>query len=190
MNPYEVLGVSPDADEETVKKAYRALVKKYHPDKYVNTPMAEVASEKMKEINRAYDMITRGTTAEQTSGGYNPFGGNTYTGEANYQNVRILLNMGRVAEAVRMLNLLPKNAEWYYLYGIACMRQGWYDKAVENIERAVSLDPSNAEYQSALNNIKNRTASYTGRAFDMSSVRCGICPVECCTALLCMRCCC
>ena len=40
MDPYEVLGVSRDADEETIKKAYRALVKKYHPDKYVNTPMA------------------------------------------------------------------------------------------------------------------------------------------------------
>ena len=58
MNPYEVLGVSPGADEETIKKAYRELVKKYHPDKYVNSPMADIASEKMKEINRAYDMLT------------------------------------------------------------------------------------------------------------------------------------
>ncbi len=68
MNPYEVLGVSPGADEETVKKAYRALVKKYHPDRYANSPMQETAAEKMKEINQAYDMITKGKTFGNSSG--------------------------------------------------------------------------------------------------------------------------
>ena len=57
MNPYEVLGVSPDADEETIKKAYRDLIKKYHPDRYINNPLADLAAEKTKEINKAYDMI-------------------------------------------------------------------------------------------------------------------------------------
>ena len=53
MNPYEVLGVPENADEETVKKAYKELVKKYHPDKYVNNPLADLAAEKMKEVNKA-----------------------------------------------------------------------------------------------------------------------------------------
>ena len=57
MDPYEVLGVSHDADEETIKKAYRELVKKYHPDRYVNNPLADLAAEKMKNINKAYDML-------------------------------------------------------------------------------------------------------------------------------------
>ena len=58
-NPYEVLGISPDATNEEVKKAYRELAKKYHPDNYVNDPNAGAAEEKMKEINEAYDTILR-----------------------------------------------------------------------------------------------------------------------------------
>ena len=57
-DPYEVLGVSKNAGDEEIKNAYRALARKYHPDKYVNSPLADVASEKTKEINRAYDMLT------------------------------------------------------------------------------------------------------------------------------------
>ena len=66
MNPYQVLGVSENADEETVKKAYKELVKKYHPDKYVNNPLSDLAAEKMKEINKAYDMIINKKTSSQT----------------------------------------------------------------------------------------------------------------------------
>ena len=58
-NPYEVLGVSPDASDEEIKKAYRELAKKYHPDNYANSPLADVAEQKMKEVNEAYDEINR-----------------------------------------------------------------------------------------------------------------------------------
>ena len=54
-NPYEVLGIKEGASDEEIKKAYRELVKKYHPDKYVNNPLADLAAEKMKEINDAYE---------------------------------------------------------------------------------------------------------------------------------------
>ncbi len=58
-NPYKILGVSPDADDEAIKKAYRELARKYHPDRYTDTDLADLASEKMKEINAAYEEITR-----------------------------------------------------------------------------------------------------------------------------------
>ena len=57
-DPYTVLGVPRDASEDEIKKAYRDLARKYHPDRYASKPdLAEVASEKMKEINAAYDAI-------------------------------------------------------------------------------------------------------------------------------------
>ena len=54
-DPYKVLGVSPNATDDEIKTAYRELAKKYHPDNYAESPLADLASEKMKEINEAYD---------------------------------------------------------------------------------------------------------------------------------------
>lgn len=71
QDPYKVLGVSPDASDEEIKKAYRDLTKKYHPDLNPNDPEA---AKKMNEINAAYDQIKNGT-AQQTAGqGYGAYG--------------------------------------------------------------------------------------------------------------------
>ena len=65
-DPYSVLGVSQNASDDEVKKAYRELARKYHPDNYQNNPLADLAEEKMKEINEAYDTITK----QRSGGGY------------------------------------------------------------------------------------------------------------------------
>lgn len=65
-DPYAVLGVSSSASEEEIKRAYRDLVKKYHPDNYANNPLADLAEAKMKEVNEAYDAIMKA----RTQGGY------------------------------------------------------------------------------------------------------------------------
>ena len=90
MNPYEVLGVSENADEETIKKAYRELAKKYHPDKYVNNPLSDLASEKIKEINKAYDMImnNRGNGYTNNTADYSRRESGT---DPSFNNVRILV---------------------------------------------------------------------------------------------------
>ena len=176
MNPYEVLGVSPTDDEETIKRAYRELAKKYHPDRYVNNPLADLAEEKMKEINKAYDMIInkKASGASSTGGtGYGQggaYGQGAYNNQTNanpsFGNVRILINMNNISAARNMLNQLERNAEWYYLSGIINMRMGWYNQAMDDLNRAVSMDPTNVEYQQALNSIRGRNVTYnnTGRA--------------------------
>ena len=54
MNPYEILGVKPGASQDEIKKAYRQLIKKYHPDQYGDNPLKELAQEKLK----VQDLIT------------------------------------------------------------------------------------------------------------------------------------
>ncbi len=56
---YEILGLREGAGEDEIRRAYRDLVKKYHPDQYVNNPLSDLAAEKLKEINEAYDVLTR-----------------------------------------------------------------------------------------------------------------------------------
>ena len=69
-NPYKVLGVSPNADDEEIKRAYRELARKYHPDRYTNSDLADLANEKMQEVNAAYEEIQRlrALGAEQQNG--------------------------------------------------------------------------------------------------------------------------
>ncbi len=178
MNPYEILGVPQGADEETIKNAYKKLAKKYHPDRYINSPMADMASEKMKEINMAYDMLT-GKNQSSTHAG-NPYGSYTYnTSIPSFETVRLLIRLGQVLSAERMLANLPHEAQWYYLYALIYMRRGWYDKAIEYLNRAVEMEPNNIEYRTTLDNIKNRNTTYT-RTYTSGSYS------DCCRMLPCI----
>ena len=195
MNPYEVLGVDENADEETIKKAYRELVKKYHPDKYVNNPLSDLAAEKMKEINKAYDMLTNKGSAANTRTGYGgSYGGASYNSgggygeQASFQTVRSLLARSQVREAMAMLEALPRTAEWYYLSGRAHLMVGWYDQGISFLRTAVNMDPDNQEYRDALGNVESRNRTYTTNT--NTNLGCGCCdPCAICTALSCCSCC-
>jgi curved DNA-binding protein CbpA len=187
MNPYEVLGVSENADEETIKRAYKELVKKYHPDKYVNNPLADLAAEKMKEINKAYDMLTKTNTSSGGNyggynGGYNTGGFGGYGGYQNatptFSMVRQLLSMRQCTQALMMLERLPKTAEWYYLSGLANIQRGWHTQGIQHLEQAARMDPDNAEYRDTLFNVRNRSTSYsTGGGYMPGGIDC--CPLPC-----------
>ena len=99
MDPYKVLGVTPQTSDDDVKRAYRELARKYHPDNYVNNPLADLAETRMKEINEAYDMIMneRRNPAGGSSGQQQSYGG-AYNGQqyGGYQRMpRCTVRCGR-----------------------------------------------------------------------------------------------
>lgn len=73
MNSYDVLGVRPDASEDEIKKAYKALSRKYHPDANINNPNKEQAEEKFKQVQQAYSQIM-----DARKHGANGYGGSSY----------------------------------------------------------------------------------------------------------------
>ena len=169
-NPYKVLGVNEGATNEEIRAAYLSLVKKYHPDKYTDPDMKQLANEKLKEINEAYDQLTKnpGKTASSGYSGaaYGAGGhGGSYSGpEADrFVRARSLINAGNLDGAKTILDSIQtRNAEWYYLYGIIYLRQGWYDKAREFLGRAYRTEPGNSEYAQAYNTLR-----YTGNPYSL-----------------------
>lgn len=192
-DPYSVLGVSPNASDEEIKKAYRELARKYHPDSYQNNPLSELAQEKMKEINEAYDAIlkARGTGSSsgsryggQRGGGYGGSGSQT----GPYAEIRTAINSGNLSMAENMLNnITDRTAEWYFLMGSVCYRRGWLDEAMHYYQTAVSMDPGNPEYRQALQFMQRGGGFYRPvryqRTTDMDAC-------NCCTSLLAADCCC
>lgn len=193
MDPYKVLGVTPQTSDDDVKRAYRELARKYHPDNYVGSPLADLAETRMKEINQAYDMIMNARTgggsagASASSGAYSRQGDGTGGGRASgiYAQVRDAINKGNLSLAEEMLQRSPaRDAEWYFLMGTVYFRKGWYDEARSSFMQACSMDPNNAEYRNALNMV-DMGAGYGGYRPMNSMSMC-----DCCTTMLCMNCCC
>ena len=177
-DPYKVLGVSPNATDEEIKQAYRRLAKKYHPDR---NPGDAEAAKKMQQVNAAYEQIKNPAKAQtnRSSGGYggygyDPFGGTwqrTYsqqsTGDQYQQAAYNYIRFGRYQEALNALNSSrERNARWYYLSALANDGLGNQVIALEHIRRAVSMEPDNALYLSALEQIENGGATYRRRAGD------------------------
>ena len=191
-NPYEVLGVSPNASDEEVKRAWRELARKYHPDKYRDSDLADLASEKMKEINAAYEEIQKmrsGQSSGNTSSGYNGnpnAGGNT---SPIYAKVRMLINQNEIMEADRLLQSITPNtrgAEWHFLMGCVLFKRGYFLDAQRMFDQACMLDPQNAEYRNARDSMRARASAYGGGYRTTSSSDCDMC--SCCSNLLCADC--
>ena len=125
-DPYKVLGVPRDATDEEVKKAYRDLARKYHPDNYVNNPLADLVEEKMKEINEAYDTIQKERASGHTSSDGSSYSSSAYS---DYSKVRELINDRRYSEAELILDAVGqqnRGAEWNFLKGCVLIQRGWY----------------------------------------------------------------
>ena len=188
-DPYKVLGVSPDASDDEIKRAYRRLAKKYHPD--VN-PGDQEAARKMQEINAAYEQIknpekaySSGQSSQSGYGGYgyDPFGGawqqyqrqqQQQSGDNYQQAAEQYIRFRRYAEALNALNNSTKrDARWYYLSALANDGLGNRATALEHIKRAVSMEPDNYEYLQVLSMMERGESTYRQQAGSFGTFRMG-----------------
>ena len=186
MDPYQVLGVTRGASDEEIKKAYRSLSRKYHPDANVNNPNKAQAEEKFKQVQQAYDQIMKEKQQGSSYGGYgNSYGGSSYEGgysdfggfggfygnRSTYQEENSKLQAaanyirnGYYKEAFNVLNDIPfseRNGRWYYYSAVANQRVGNTATALEHIRRAVELEPSNIQYRQFQQNLEYGGTWYT-----------------------------
>ena len=187
-DPYEVLGINKDATQDEIKKAYRKLAKQYHPDNYVNNPLKDLAEEKFKEINEAYEQLTGGSNSGYSNTGYSNPGTNT-AGSGEFARIRNLVNMGNLDEADRALDAISnRTAEWFFLKGSVFIGRGWHSQGINFIRQAVNMDPTNHEYRSTLANLTMRTQQYRDFGSQMGTNTDSAC--SCCQSLICADCCC
>ena len=191
-DPYQVLGIPRCATDDEVKKAYRNLARKYHPDNYAGSSQASSNEEIMKEINEAYDAIQRERSGNNNGGSYSSYNTYSSTGTTSFYEARRLINEGRYSEAEILIDSTPaadRGAEWNYLKGCLLTQRGFYYDAMRYIEIACYLDPSNAEYKEARNRMRSRSSSYgTKDRRETNSGGCDLCGA--CSTLICCDSCC
>ena len=190
-DPYSTLGVSSGASDDEIKKAYRELARKYHPDNYQDNPLADLAQEKMKEVNEAYNSVMR----SRDGGGKHKTGGGGYSARASGASaestrIRAAINAGDIKLAEELLNQYPsRDAEWYFLAGSMYYRKGWLEDALSHYQTAARMDPGNNEYRQALAHMNQGGYPYSpyGRG-PLAHQGCDACDI--CTAMMCMNLCC
>ena len=201
LDPYSILGVSRNASMDEIKKAYRKLSRKYHPDANINNPNKEEAEEKFKQVQQAYDQIVRereqGASQSSWSG---EFGGGYQTQDdqrsmemraaANY------INAAHYQEALNVLNrMTERNGQWYYYHAVANAGAGNTASAMEDARRAVDMEPNNMQYQQLYQQLQSGGQWYwnqgNGYGYERPGNGFGNCCCQClCMNMLCPGCCC
>ncbi len=164
-DPYQVLGVSPSASEDEIKKAYRKLCREYHPDLNMNKPNAGEYEAKFREIQEAYQFIM---DQRQGRGAANDFSGSrSYQSSGNDESTlhkRAAINFiqnRRYAEAVNLLNSITnRDAEWYYISAIAQSGMQNNASALRYAQTAAQMEPGNMQYQMLVRQLQSSTFQY------------------------------
>lgn len=193
-DPYKVLGVSRDASTDEIKKAYRTLSRKYHPDANINNPNKAQAEEMFKQVQQAYKQImdekegrassyqSSGSSGQDYGGygGYGGFGGfggygqgrqqNTYGSSESDVEMRAaanFINNRMYREAMNVLdNISGRTAYWYYLHAVANYGLGNNINAVQDAQQAVNMEPDNFQYRQLLQQLQGGGQWYNSMGQD------------------------
>ncbi len=172
MDPYKVLGISPNATDDEIKTQYRKLSRMYHPDANVGKPNQAELEEKFKEVQQAYNTIMDQRQGKTTQSSYNYGGGygfygnqQTNTGSSDDDNyLRSAANYiqnGYYREGLTALeNVKQKTAYWYYLHAFGNYRLGNNVIAQQSIQTACDMEPNNMYYRSLQSEIMGGGARY------------------------------
>lgn len=213
-DPYQILGITPNASDDEVKKAYRNLCRKYHPDK---NPGNEAAEEMFKIVQEAYETImdqrkngggsygaggygygAAGSYGSRAgagqAGGYNSHS-QAYTGqEASYYQAAVnYINSGSFGQAINVLSQIKnRNAQWYYLSAIANANMGNNYIAQEQARTASAMEPGNIYYSALVNNLAGGGYNYANmqRPYGANTQGMGSFCTQLCMLNLCLNICC
>ena len=217
MNPYQVLGVSVNATDDEIKKAYRKLSRKYHPDANVGSPNQAAYEEKFKEVQQAYQMIMDqrqgkgqgyGSAADSWDfGSFYDQNGQTRSasgsssdhgaGDKDHQYMRSALNYiqnGYYREGLNVLEeVQDRKGPWYYYSAIANYNIGNNAVAVEYAKAACAFEPNNFYYANLLARLQGGESRYQQRSASYGgnpTMRGSNYMGQCCTTFLCLNFCC
>ena len=185
MDPYKVLGVPPSASDDEVKKAYKTLVKKYHPDMNVGAPNIRELEQRFKQVQEAYDLIMQqrqgggpsyGGTGYGQAGGFGGFGGfgqsgerqgsGAYQEEPRLQAAANYINAGHYREARNVLMMIEhRDAQWYYLSALANAGLGNNMIAREHAATACRMEPNNMRYRELADMLAMGQTTYRQRGY-------------------------
>lgn len=192
-DPYQVLGVSRDASDEEIKKAYRTLSRKYHPDANINNPHKDQAEAMFKEVQAAYKQIqderehgysSTGSSYDSYGSGFGygagGYGQQSQTADGyqdedalKYQAVANYINAGSYQDALNVLDSITnRTAQWYYLSALANARMGNNINATDFARKAVDMEPNNLLYRQLLTQLQTGGQWYQdmGRSYNMPSM--------------------
>lgn len=189
-NPYEVLGVSPSASDDEIKRHIAILPESITGMANIDNPLADLAEEKFKQVQEAYDMIMK----ERASGGGYSYGYGSSSGSssyngygANYQSAQQdprlqaavnYINSRRFREALNTLDQInERSAIWYYLSGCANAGLGNNVLARDHAAQAVNMEPNNMQYRQLLNQLNYTSSRYQnssyGNGYSSGTTPCG-----------------